>query len=244
MPNAFSRVLERITGWYDKNFTWRGLLAFVLWIIVSIPDWAGRRDFWRANVGMVRQFAVAHSQAVLLAVFCLLIWLDHRAVLKKHRIEPQPKTESAPPAAEQSKAKSLQTLLGELADGLFTFLGQVGENKMPSLAYIIKVHNLFVRDWYPRLEGVAYELGIQGIIEPGFGQLLGDHHDAFDYGRIRDIAEALLRIKNNLELRAYKEVTLTAHEVDKMSSTALRRRIDGEAGFTEQVDTLEKFKRP
>lgn len=106
-----------IVDWFDKNFTWKGLVALVFWLLINIPDWIGRKDFWKANVNTFWSYIIAHSSVALLLLCALVIWIDHRAVLRKSSTAPRiPMPPGTPPA--DSLRERVFRLCHELSDYL------------------------------------------------------------------------------------------------------------------------------
>ena len=105
----------------------------------------------------------------------------------------------------------------------------------------MKVHNLFLRDWHPKIEAISYELGITGYADFKLLELIGTHHEAFGRERIQKIAEYLLKIKSDLELTGYRKATLTQAEVDKMTSAELRQ-VSDDPLRQGQIELLHHFK--
>jgi hypothetical protein len=113
---------------------------------------------------------------------------------------------------------------------------------MPSLGYIVKVHDGFMLYLYGRVEKITYELGASGIIEFELSELLRKNANGFSYDAIKQIAESLLKVKNKMELNSYKTSTLTKADIDSMTSAELKERMNDEE-FRNQVDALLNFRR-
>lgn len=171
-------------------------------------------------------------------ICALVIWLDHRSLVKKHQ-----RALASPTAMLSGDSQSLTDRIGALAKNLFGFLAEVGDENPPSIGYIMRVHGLFLRDWYPEVEAVANEIGIVGYVDFKFGTLVGNHHEAFGRRRIQEIAEYLLKIKSDIELKGYRKATLTQVEVDNMTSTELRK-LFADPLSQGQIELLHRFKQP
>lgn len=81
--NPFAGMLAGIKKWYERNFTWKGFALFIFFLAKEIPDDFGRNDFWRTKMPGIWQFVSAHSTIFIVLFVGLLIWLDHRAVLRR-----------------------------------------------------------------------------------------------------------------------------------------------------------------
>ena len=75
--------MDNIKLWFARNFTFKGAALFVVWIAKVIPDVFGRTDFWAKNGGFLWHTAYDHATLSITLLCALLIWLDHRRVLKK-----------------------------------------------------------------------------------------------------------------------------------------------------------------
>jgi hypothetical protein len=96
--------------------------------------------------------------------------------------------------------------------------------------------------WYNLIEAISYELGASGIVDFELGDLLLHHRNAFSYESIQKIAETLLKIKHKMELKAYKALTLTKPEIDRMTSAEMANRIKEDPEFEKQFNLLANFK--
>lgn len=75
-------IKQRITAWFERNCTWRGIVATAVFVVKEIPSWFSREAFWSKNLPTVWKFVYAHSTFVTLVLVGLVIWLDHRRVIK------------------------------------------------------------------------------------------------------------------------------------------------------------------
>jgi hypothetical protein len=80
---SLTGMRDRITGWYERNFTWKGFVLFILFLVKEIPDDFGRKDFWRAKLPELWRVVSAHSTVFTILLVGGLIWLDHRMVLHR-----------------------------------------------------------------------------------------------------------------------------------------------------------------
>jgi hypothetical protein len=79
-------VLQGLRDWFDRNFTLRGLLAFLFWAISAIPDWVSNFEFWKGRVPKIIQFLLTPTgRFILILLGIFIVWLDHRSVLRKRR---------------------------------------------------------------------------------------------------------------------------------------------------------------
>lgn len=185
------------------------------------------------------------QQAILVALYLIVIACAAIAIFivhKRHRVPESSAPKEVPTVTQQdSSATGLSQRIDALAKGLFGFLKSLGEESPPSISYIVRVHSGYMRAWYHKVEDVAYELGIFGYVDFKFAKLTGNELEAFSYSRIREIAEYLLKIKNEMELNGLRNSTLSQKDVEKMSSDELKRRWD-EPGFQSDVNMLGVFK--
>lgn len=195
-----------------------GLSAKLLHAVLKIPD----------------AYLYGVLTVIALALFVFFAHkLPHREVVS---------SESTPkPAVPPAEPDTLAGRIDKLAKDLFGYLKECGEEIPPTVSYIVKVHSGYMRHWYPKVEDVAYQLGMDGYVDFNFAGLIGNSLDAFSYKRIREIAEYLLKIKNELELHGLRKSTLTQKEVDDMTSGDLRKRCD-DPGFQGDVNMLGMFK--
>jgi hypothetical protein len=141
-----------------------------------------------------------------------------------------------PKQAANGEAESpLVDRMTALAKNIFLFLRERGQEDPPSLSYIVKVHDGFMLLWFPKVEAITYEPGFVGIVDFTLGELMRKHQELWSYDSIKQVAETLLAVKNKMELNSYKALTLTQREVDQMSSTEMRRRIETDPDFSKQV---------
>jgi hypothetical protein len=84
-----SMFVLRIRGWFDRNFTFKGLAALILFLICAIPDWVSRATYWKGKVGgFIHFFLTPVGRIVLIVLGIVIIFLDHRNVLKKKEKRP------------------------------------------------------------------------------------------------------------------------------------------------------------
>jgi hypothetical protein len=102
-----------VREWYRRNFTFKGLGLLALLVLREVPDWFGIKDFWKSNLFTIWQFVLVHSTTALIICIGILIWLDHRAVLKK--LEPKPHDPT-----------TLKGRILQLRDDMQKFLEQLG----------------------------------------------------------------------------------------------------------------------
>lgn len=74
---------NHIRGWYENNFTWRGVVALAYFLAKEIPDEFGRKDFWSAKLPAILKIVYEHSTLVTVLLVAGIIWLDHRMVLRR-----------------------------------------------------------------------------------------------------------------------------------------------------------------
>jgi hypothetical protein len=232
-----SRIVIRVRRFLDQNFTWKGIATLLFWVTVNVPDCSGRQDSWKIHIGTVVRFITAHNSAIVTVACALLIWLDHRALGNKQN-------KSVPTAELKlvSKTTLLPKRLEILAKELFAFLSKLGKEDPPSLRYVVMVHDGFMLSLFDKVQQMAYELGASGITDMTLGDILLRNQHAFSYETIQEIAEAMLTIKHKIELKAYKEGTLTGKDIDNMTSAELRHRSETDPDFESQVNTLCRFK--
>lgn len=78
--------MQRIRDWYDKNFTIKGLLSFVVMLYCAIPDWQSRTDFWSKQLhSILALLQTTYGRLAVMVLAGVVIWLDHRTVLKKQQ---------------------------------------------------------------------------------------------------------------------------------------------------------------
>jgi hypothetical protein len=186
------------------------------------------------------------QQAILAFLTALLcVWAGVATYMARKQIHQQiPPPEGKINAPKKDNPQTLLERVDTLAKGIFGFLRECGEEKIPSLTYVVKVHSGFMLYWFPRVEEMEHELGFAGIWAYEYGELIRLYRNAWSYDTIGKVAEALLEIRNKMELKEYKNQPLTQEEVDQMSSTEMRRRIETDPDFSKQMEILEAFKRP
>lgn len=81
-PRDYWNLLKK---WFDKNFTWKGLLLGIFVLYQLVPDASGRNAYWISMYPQIKDFVFAHAKIFTVGFGFLLIWLDHRSVLAKHR---------------------------------------------------------------------------------------------------------------------------------------------------------------
>jgi hypothetical protein len=114
------QTIGRIIDWFNRNFTFKGLIAALVFLAKEVPDAFGRKDFWSTHLVLIWKVISAHSTISTIVACALVIWLDHRRVLEKR----------------DKKPHDLRTLKGrteKLTDDLEEFLKRLGER--PSLVY-------------------------------------------------------------------------------------------------------------
>jgi hypothetical protein len=75
-----------IRSWFEKNFTVKGLLAFAFFLYSVIPDSIARHDFWAQQMHTILGFVSTPLGRIGLACLAaLVIWADHRSVLRKSK---------------------------------------------------------------------------------------------------------------------------------------------------------------
>jgi hypothetical protein len=237
-------IPARLWAWFNKNFTWKGLLALLLWIAKDLPDWIGRRDFWGINLPKFGHFLKTWEALLVPVLVGLLIWLDHRAVLRKHHGDERLLAEPPQQATQNEVKVPLAERMTVLAKNIFLFLRECGQEDPPSLSYIVKVHDGFMLLWSPQVEAITYELGFVGIVDFTLGELIRRHHEGWSYDTIKQVAEALLTVKNKMELNSYKALTMTYRDLEQMSSDEIIRRSNSDPEFRQQAAILEAFKPP
>jgi len=77
-----------VRDWFNKNFTFGGLVSFVILLAKMIPDAVGRKDFWSTHLASIWGFLYSHSTSSILIACALFIWLDHRRVIRKRGPQP------------------------------------------------------------------------------------------------------------------------------------------------------------
>jgi hypothetical protein len=213
--------------------------ALAVLIISFVPDWHGRLVWWYAAVvWLLKHLASPYGRTGLVLVCAVLIWLDHRRVLQKR----QSQLHDEMPASQAKP--NLPDRVAELAKNIFRFLHDCGAQEIPSLTYVIKVNSGFMLYWFSHVERIEHELGFHGIWAYELGELIRLYRYAWSYDSIRKIAEALLEIKNKMELNEYKDLPITQKEIDRMSAKELRDHLEKDPDFYKQVTMLEAFKRP
>jgi hypothetical protein len=80
---ALRGIYPRITGWYERNFSWRGAAALAWLLAKEIPSISGRQAFWSRNLPTIWSFVFAHSTILAVVAVGLIIWLDHRRMVKR-----------------------------------------------------------------------------------------------------------------------------------------------------------------
>lgn len=80
-------IAGKLRSWFDHNFTIKGLGAATLFLICGIPDWSSRTDYWKTKLHTIMAFlGTVPGRIVIMAIGVMLIWMDHRAVLARHRV--------------------------------------------------------------------------------------------------------------------------------------------------------------
>ncbi len=57
----------------------KGIIGIAIFIYCAIPDWDARNGWWKLRV----PFILHNARVILIFVALLVIWLDHRNILKK-----------------------------------------------------------------------------------------------------------------------------------------------------------------
>lgn len=80
-------LLVAIRRWFDMNFTIKGLVTLVAFVVTAIPDWQSRGEYWEGKWHAITQFFVFTpiGRVVIIIIGACLIWLDHRSVIKKRK---------------------------------------------------------------------------------------------------------------------------------------------------------------
>src|SRR5579863_8082674 len=104
------RTISKLREWFDKNFTFRGLIAFCWFVLTTIPRWFGIKNFWSTHLALIWRVLIEHGTIAVAIACAVLIWLDHRRVLKKR--EPQPYD----PNSVKGRTLQLRDDLQKLAD--------------------------------------------------------------------------------------------------------------------------------
>ena len=70
---SFFGIWNRIKEWYERNFTWRGIVAAVYFLIKEIPDDFGRKDFWSTKLPVIWKIIYDHSTPITVLVVAAII---------------------------------------------------------------------------------------------------------------------------------------------------------------------------
>jgi hypothetical protein len=83
--------MKKLRDWYDRNFTIKGFLSFLLLLYCAIPDWQSRDEFWSKRLPTILAFLqTAYGRLTIIVLAGIVIWLDHRSVMKKRTERQQP----------------------------------------------------------------------------------------------------------------------------------------------------------
>ncbi|MGA9508999.1 MAG: hypothetical protein WBV55_10295 [Candidatus Sulfotelmatobacter sp.] len=75
-----------VREWYEKNFTLKGFLVFVVLVYCAIPDWQARDEFWVKRLpGILSFLQTGWGRLSVIVLAGVLVWLDHRGVLKRRK---------------------------------------------------------------------------------------------------------------------------------------------------------------
>jgi hypothetical protein len=81
---ALPSYLQQFRAWYDRNFTVKGFLSFLVLLYCAIPDWLSRNEFWSNKVHSIAAWLqTEYGRLAVIVLAGVVIWLDHRTVLKK-----------------------------------------------------------------------------------------------------------------------------------------------------------------
>jgi hypothetical protein len=168
-----------LRGWFERDFTFKGVALFAIWIAKLVPDAFGRTGFLATNAKWIWGCIYGHETAAVTIVCALLIWLDHTRVLSGR--EPKPHDERT------LKGRTLR-----LRDDLKRFAAEVGkkpevhkaqqermqEYMKRSMTAIAPWMNKIMFGYELRFKDAVYrvhlEYGEQNLL-PGIGINLPDH---------------------------------------------------------------------
>ena len=78
--------MQKIRDWYDRNFTIKGFVSLLVLIYCAIPDWKSRNEFWSLKLhAILAVLQTGYGRLVVIVAAAIVIWLDHRTVIKKQR---------------------------------------------------------------------------------------------------------------------------------------------------------------
>jgi hypothetical protein len=80
---SITALQARLKDWYERNFTWKGVVAVVFFAAKEIPDNFGRKEFWSAKLPIIWRFIYDHSTILTVLLVGLIIWADHRMVIDR-----------------------------------------------------------------------------------------------------------------------------------------------------------------
>lgn len=82
------RYWQFLKTWLDKNFTLKSVLLAAFALLAAIPDWQSRGEYWKGHAHAITQFFLFSGLGRLSVVIsaALVIWADHRSVLKRHNV--------------------------------------------------------------------------------------------------------------------------------------------------------------
>lgn len=74
----------QVARWVRQQITWKGFgLGFLIFVYSVLPDYDARNRWWKERLPSILHFAAVHSQLTLIAIGLLVIWIDHRSLVKK-----------------------------------------------------------------------------------------------------------------------------------------------------------------
>jgi hypothetical protein len=116
-------------AWFNRNFTFKGLILFLIFIAKTIPDLVGRKEFWSTHVASVWKILWDHSTISTIVVCALLIWLDHRRVIDK-KVTTAPIEKQPGPAVDLSFPDRVRLFSKELAAYLSNRMARPDEEEI------------------------------------------------------------------------------------------------------------------
>ena len=88
--------------WFDKNFTFKGLIGLAMLLYSGIPDSIARNAFWKEKWHLISAFLLTPiGRVVLIFLGIAVIWLDHRSVGKRLSSKRSQKEPEANPTKPQ-----------------------------------------------------------------------------------------------------------------------------------------------
>lgn len=175
--------------WFAKNFTFKGAALFVIWIAKIVPDMFGRTDFWAKHGGSLWRTVYSHTTLSITLVCALLIWLDHRRVLKKlHGVGADP---------HSLKGRAL-----DLRKRILVYMKSMprpapkpagAKNYEEAIQWSERITCGFELRFKDELNRLFLQFGELGLL-PGFGWLLPEHINTTE--KINEIVEDLKKLAN------------------------------------------------